>query len=273
MGVGAIRHLVSPWGKALLALPLLAACQIGRPAQRPDVSPSRASSVQPLLSSATQLVVVTTSGWDSTTGELRRFTRDDVHSRWRRVGETTPIVVGRTGLAWGVGFDAAALDGEPHKREGDGKSPAGIFPVDTAFGFAPEGSMRTLRLPYVQLTSNTECVDDTASVHYNTIVDRSAVPSVDWNSAEQMRKVTQYRLGAIIGYNAPRPVKGRGSCIFFHIWNGPRSTTVGCTALDAGELERLLAWLDRKKQPMVVQVPVQAYEHLRRGMQLPPLDR
>jgi D-alanyl-D-alanine dipeptidase len=176
--------------------------------------------------------------------------------------------VGRTGLAWGVGFDSAAIAGEPHKQEGDGRSPAGIFPIDTAFGFAPADSMRSLRLPYVTLTANTDCVDDTASIHYNTVVDKSAVP-IDWNSAEHMRSVGQYRLGAIIGYNATPPVKGRGSCIFFHIWGGPRSTTVGCTAMDAAELERFVAWLDRRKQPVVVQVPASVYPRVRDKLGLP----
>lgn len=225
------------------------------------------------LSFATQLVVVTTAGWDSTTGELHRFYRDHPYASWREEGRAIPIVVGKTGLAWGVGFDTAATGGEPHKREGDGKSPAGVFPIDTAFGFAAADSMRSLHLPYAALTSNSECVDDTASVHYNTVVERNTVPSVDWQSSEKMRNVSQYRLGAIIGYNAATPVKARGSCIFLHIWNGPHSTTVGCTAMDAGELERLLLWLDRRKQQMIVQLPTSAYTRMRNLLGLPFLER
>ncbi len=225
------------------------------------------------LSFASQLVIVTTPGWDSTAGELHRFYRDNPYSSWREDGRAIPIVVGKTGLAWGVGFDSAAIVGEPHKHEGDGKSPAGIFPIDTAFGFAPVDSMRSLHLPYAALTSNSECVDDTASVHYNTVVERNNVPSVDWESSENMRNISQYRLGAIIGYNEAPPVKARGSCIFFHIWNGPRSTTVGCTAMDGAELERLLLWLDRRKHPMVVQLPASAYPRIRNEFDLPFLGR
>jgi L,D-peptidoglycan transpeptidase YkuD (ErfK/YbiS/YcfS/YnhG family) len=225
------------------------------------------------LSFATQLVVVTTAGWDSTVGELRRFSRDNPYSYWRQEARVVPIVVGKTGLAWGVGFDSNAVAGEPHKREGDGRSPAGLFSIDTAFGFAPADSIRWVHLSYVPLTSNSECVDDTASVHYNTVVDRSAVLSVDWQSSEKMRKVAQYQLGAIIGYNAAPPVKARGSCIFFHIWKGPRSTTVGCTALDSIELTRLLEWLDPKAQPVVVQVPAAVYPRLRDRFGFPLLNR
>ena len=132
--------------------------------------------------------------------------------------------------------------------------------------------MRWVRLQYVQLTPATDCVDDTASVHYNTVVNRDAVPLVDWQSAEHMRKVGQYRLGVIVGYNAQPPVKSRGSCIFFHIWAGPRSTTVGCTALDARELERLVAWLDPRARPVVVQVPAAVYSLMRIEWGLPTLN-
>jgi D-alanyl-D-alanine dipeptidase len=229
----------------------------------PSISPATLP-----LAGATQLVVVTTAGWDSTTGELTRFSRKDTRSSWRRVGETVPIVVGKTGLAWGVGFDRLA---GPRKFEGDGRSPAGVFPLDTAFGFSPPDSMHSVHLPYVQLTPTTECVDDTASVHYNTVVDRNTVPRVDWNSSEHMRGVAQYQLGVIVGYNASPPVKARGSCIFFHIWAGPRSTTVGCTALDVKELERLVAWFDRRARPVVVQVPAAVYPLVQKEWDLPAL--
>lgn len=252
----------------------------GVPAQRvernPDLwVPLRFQPAPRSLVGATQLVVVTTTGWDSTTGELRRFVRDGDDSPWRRAGKVVPIVVGRTGLAWGVEFDrfaAAAPTTGPRKLEGDGRSPAGIFPLDRAFGFAPADSMRWIRLPYLPLTPSIECVDDTSSVHYNAMVDRSAVPRVDWQSSEHMRQIGQYRLGVIIGYNAAPPVKARGSCIFFHIWGGPRSTTVGCTALDASELAQLVAWLDPRARPMVVQIPAAIYPHVRAEWGLPALE-
>jgi len=241
------------------ALAFAGACAVA-----PQTAPAPGS--QTPLASAAQLVVVTTAGWDSTTGELRRFVRSDINTSWHRVGGVVPIVVGRTGLAWGIGFDGHA---GPRKVEGDGRSPAGVFPLDTAFGFAPSDSMRWVHLPYVQLTPSIECVDDTASVHYNTVVDRGTVPRVDWNSAEHMRRVAQYEIGVIVGYNASPPVKARGSCIFFHIWAGPRSTTVGCTALDAKELDRLIAWLDPRSRPVVVQVPASVYPLMRNEWGLP----
>ncbi len=218
---------------------------------------------------AQQLVVVTTPAWDSTSGRLWRFTR--AGGTWRLEADPIPIVVGRTGLAWDAAFASrvGASPSAPVKHEGDGRSPAGVFPLDTAFGFA--SSFPELHLPYVQLSPTSDCVDDTTSVHYNTVVDRATVPRVDWSSAEHMRKIDQYRIGVIVGYNAAPPRKGGGSCIFLHIWAGPTSVTAGCTAMDADQLRDLMLWLDRTKRPIIVQMPATEYERLRSSMGLPPL--
>lgn len=220
---------------------------------------------------ADQLLLVTTTGWDSITGQLQRFTRDG--GGWRSEGDAIPIVVGRTGLAWGAGFDqpgdpAAGVSG-PHKREGDGRSPAGAFRLRLAFGFAPADSLRGVRVPYLPLRATTECVDDTASVHYNSVIDRSELSVVDWKSSERMRSIGLYRLGVIVDYNAAPPVKARGSCIFLHIWGGPRSPTSGCTAMEAPELERVVRWLDPRAKPVLVQLPAEAYRQLRESWALP----
>jgi D-alanyl-D-alanine dipeptidase len=221
-----------------------------------------------LIDRSQQLVVVTTPSWSSTTGSMQRFERSRSNAGWRAIDQPGPIVVGRTGLAWGVGFDGVSSDG-PHKREGDGKAPAGIFPLDTLFGFAPPDSIPNLTMPYVQLTPTTDCVDDTGSSHYNTVVDRAAMTKVDWKSAEHMREVGQYAVGVIVGYNAVRPVKGRGSCIFLHIWAGPGSHTAGCTAFPEPRVRAVMSWLDPKKRPLLVQITAKEYASLRTRWKLP----
>ncbi|GJG85899.1 hypothetical protein tb265_10800 [Gemmatimonadetes bacterium T265] len=229
---------------------------------------------------ARQLVVVTTAGWDTTAGVLRRYTRADAAGRWRAVGAPVPVVVGRAGLAWDAGAvavaataappagaSAAAASG-PRKREGDGRSPAGVFPLDTAFGFAGRSALGA-RLPYVALGPQSECVDDSASAYYNTVVDRAAVPRVDWTSAERMRAVAGYRVGVIVGYNAWPVRRAAGSCIFLHVWDGPASATAGCTAMDEAALTDVVRWLDPARRPVLVQVPAAVYAGVRRRWRLP----
>lgn len=223
-----------------------------------------------LVDGSEQLVVVITPDWTSTTGTMQRFARVAPGSEWRPLEPELPVVVGRTGIAWGAGFDGVSAEG-PHKREGDGKAPAGIFPLDTAFGFAPRDSMPGVKLPYVELLPTSDCVDDTASAHYNTVVDRASVPRVDWNSAEHMREVGQYKMGVIVSYNASPPVKGRGSCIFLHIWAGPDSHTAGCTAFDESKLHEVMMWLDPDKRPLLVQLTAAEYAALRASWGLPAI--
>jgi L,D-peptidoglycan transpeptidase YkuD (ErfK/YbiS/YcfS/YnhG family) len=214
-----------------------------------------------------QLLVVTTPAWDSVSGTLRRYVRAGVGAPWRAVGAPVPIVVGQSGLAWGD--DAPGRARDPHKREGDGRAPAGRFALGTAFGFAPHAEMDRVRLPYLQLADDTECVDDPASRYYNTVVGRGAARRVDWASSERMRTIDLYRLGVIVRYNASPVRRGRGSCIFLHIWRAPGSPTSGCTAMPADDLETVVHWLDPSRRPMLVQLPAVEYARLRRSWGLP----
>jgi D-alanyl-D-alanine dipeptidase len=248
----------------LVAQACTGAAQTPAPMASPVPVPAAASARDEMQ----QLVVVTTPAWDSISGTMRRFTRMRPSMAWRAAGPPVRVVVGGTGLAWGADT-LGRFGGDPRKREGDGRAPAGMFPLDTVFGFAPASAVSWVRLPYRELRDGTECVDDSASAHYNTVVDRGVVPAVDWTSAEHMRRIDQYRLGVIVGYNASPIRRGRGSCIFLHIWAGPTTPTAGCTAFPAAEVESLVRWLDPRLRPMLVQLPAAEYARLRERWQLP----
>jgi D-alanyl-D-alanine dipeptidase len=224
------------------------------------------------LARARQLVVVNTRGWDEVPGVLRRFERKGAKGVWTQVGREVPVAVGRNGLGWGAGLVDTSVETGPQKKEGDGKAPAGLFALGSAFGFAPLSEAAWLRFPYIQLTPSVECVDDAASRKYNLIVDRLAAGRVDWNSSEHMRAVEGYRWGMFVRHNAAPTVPGRGSCIFLHVWSGPGKGTAGCTAMEEGNLTELLRWLDPKKKPLLVQLPEADYTRLRAAWRLPAFD-
>ena len=54
-------------------------------------------------------------------------------------------------------------------------------------------------------------------------------------------------------------------------WRGPGQPTVGCTAMPQAEMESLQAWLDPSRGPLLVQLPVQQYQRLRKRCRLPAL--
>jgi D-alanyl-D-alanine dipeptidase len=226
------------------------------------------------------MIVVTTSGWNAVEGRLQRYERGAVQENWRPVGEPIPIVVGEKGLAWGIGLiddRRVRAAGDPIKKEGDGKSPAGIFALGTAFGYASH-PLPGLKMPYLNLSPSIECVDDVRSKYYNRIVDRSVV-APDWDSSEKMRNTGEsYRWGIVIDHNgivterdSSRPVPGGGSCVFLHIWRSHDKGTAGCTAMSQAELETLLTWLDPARKPLLVQLPQPAYQRLSHRWMLPEL--
>lgn len=169
--------------------------------------------------------------------------------------------VGRSGIAWGRGLHLEGIPG-PVKREGDGRAPAGVFELRRATGYAPEPPLGT-RLRYRQATGSLRCVDDPSSRFYNQLVDESEA-SKDWSSAEEMhRRDELYRLVVWVGHNDSPPGPGAGSCIFLHIRSPAPSTTAGCTAFEAGDMEDLLRWLDPDARPVLVQLPSAVREDVR----------
>jgi L,D-peptidoglycan transpeptidase YkuD (ErfK/YbiS/YcfS/YnhG family) len=227
--------------------------------------------MQPLQTS-TQTVVVTTPDWNSVTGRLQRFERSSPGKPWTPVGDSIAIVVGRNGTGWGAGVlptddPATRSPQDPVKKEGDGKSPAGVFPISAVFGYAAQ-PLPGLKMTYTSLTPSVECVDDSASHFYNRIVDRASV-SPDWNSSEHMSQAgLAYRWGAVIDQNAAA-IPQAGSCVFMHIWAGPTVGTSGCTAMPQEQLEPILAWLDPARNPLLVQLPLAQYKKLKKSWQLP----
>lgn len=227
---------------ALLALGLAAA-----------LAPQGARAQGPGLEDSTQAILVTAATWDSRRAEMRLFERSP-GGKWRQAGKAMTAEIGKNGLAWGRGLTAAGGDG-PVKREGDGKAPAGVFRLGPAFGYAAEGSRR-LKIGYIRLTDSHECVDDSASPRYNTVFDSAGVAEKGWKSSERMlRPDGQYRIGVIVGHNVAPVTPGAGSCIFLHVREAAGAYTSGCTALPLKDMERVAAWLDASKNPVLVQLP------------------
>ncbi len=214
-------------------------------------SPVQAS---PIPDESRQLLLVSAATWDASSGSARLYLRDAVKRAWQPAGASVPVSLGRAGLAWGRGLHVAPSDDGETKREGDGRSPAGVFDLRRMTGYAaapPHGA----RLPYEVATPTLRCIDDPASARYNQLADEARVAK-DWTSAEDMRRADDlYRLVVWVGHNdAPVEALG-GSCIFLHLRAGAGSVTAGCTAFDAPDLERLAARLDAQARPVLVQLP------------------
>jgi len=192
------------------------------------------------LLASEQLVVVVSPELNATSGSLQRYEKQ---KSWMKIGDKTPVMLGRSGLGY-VAFK------QPLKNEGDGRSPAGVFPLISTFGYDQN---TTFKLPYWHADENLYCIDDINDTRYNKILriyDKNALP----RSYEVMRRLDGvYRYGAVIGYN-PSAQSGRGSCIFIHLNHADKHPTSGCTAMDEIPLRTLLEWLDGAKKPQILQI-------------------
>lgn len=228
----------------------------------------RADAGTPIGLDKTQLVTVVTDDWNRFQAKLRRYERAPGGS-WNAVSAPTEVVIGREGYGWGRGLHGGATPAGrpgPVKREGDGRSPAGVFGIGTAYGY--DATRAGLDLPYVQATPELRCVDDPKSRHYNRVVSTTDT-NVDWNSAEHMRREDElYAMAIVVEHNARQTEAGAGSCIFMHVWRGPDSGMTGCTAMPLGELETLARWL-KPNAAALVALPQGEYDALRGPWQLP----
>ncbi|MEP6900773.1 MAG: hypothetical protein ABJA66_03425 [Actinomycetota bacterium] len=224
-------------------------------------------------SKSLQAVVVTTKDWSAVQGKAQLFERKTTKAKWKAVGESFSIVVGKNGLAWGTGLNELPSDAGMilMKEEGDGKAPAGIFSLTETFGSSAKPDY--VKLPFTRLEEFTECVDDVKSSFYNKIVNRLQVGNFDWNSSEKMLAVgAAYDLGVFVTHNSNPVKKGGGSCIFLHIWKDAESGTAGCTAMERKNLESILKLIDAAKNPVLIQLPAESYKQFQTKWKLPKLQ-
>lgn len=93
---------------------------------------------------------------NSTTASV--YTLERTANGWQLRSAPPSAMIGRNGFA---------PSGE--KREGDGRVPTGLFPLESAFGCGPSIDSR---MPYRQATTDDLWVDDVDAPDYNTWVRR-----------------------------------------------------------------------------------------------------
>ncbi len=220
-----------------------------------------------------QQIMITILPDDKTVeGKMYRFEKNN--EEWISEGEAYPVNIGKHGLAWGKGGELSDnVKRGFFKQEGDGKAPAGIFTIGSAFGKLTEKEIKTngIKLPFIDVADHLFCVDDVKSEHYNTIVSTDNVPK-DWESAEEMlRKDELYDLGVFVNHNTPSQA-GDGSCIIIHVWRAKGKPTHGCTATTKENMMSLLKWLNPEKNPLLIQITEKEYPKLQEWFALPDLQ-
>lgn len=202
-----------------------AAIMVSKPAkkvlarQRPDTS---------------QLILVRNDGPLPHNSTLYAFERNA--GTWALILGPVPAMTGRNGFA-----------GTGGKREGDGRTPTGAYPLGFAFGYP---SRIDSAMPYRQMTRDDIWVDDPDSRDYNRLKKRGQTAARSFE--DMVLPDDRYKYGIVIEYNADPVIPGLGSAIFLHIWKNETTPTAGCIAISEENILKLVRWLGPAKKPVIV---------------------
>ncbi len=123
------------------------------------------------------------------------------------------------------------------KREGDGASPIGIWPIRQVLWRADRLARPETRLPLIEIIPEAGWCDDPADPFYNrpVILPYPACHEKLW------REDHVYDVIVELGYNDDPAMPGKGSAIFLHVARPDYSPTEGCVACALPDLLALLS--------------------------------
>lgn len=210
-----MRKLV--WFLAVMVVVLLSFGAAGAEAR--EASPEWVRNL-PAAREANQMVVV--AGVGETTAWISLHERDAA-GNWQEL-MTTPGFIGKNGLG--------------KTKEGDAKTPVGVFGFTAAFGIAPDPGCA---IPYKQVDSNIYWSGDPRpGMKYNEMVDIRDLPDLDTKESEHIIAYNPYYTYCLnIGYNA-EGTPGRGSAIFLHCFGLEKPYTGGCVSIPENKMRFLM---------------------------------
>lgn len=158
-----------------------------------------------------RIVIVRRPGNDPSAGLLRY--RNSVY----------PCLLGRSGIT-------------TRKREGDGATPAGRFPL--LFGYYRADRLRPppASLPLYPIAPDDGWCDDPLHPNYN----RPVTLPFSTSCETMMRQDALYDICLVMDHNFSQRIRNLGSAVFFHLSAG-KPHTQGCIAVAPDDMKRLLA--------------------------------
>lgn len=151
-----------------------------------------------------------------------------------------------------LGKNGVAKVGE--KLEGDGKTPAGVYPLRRTFyredrlGASFGKEINSTFLAATPTQQNYVWVDDPESNLYNTFATLPLPTSSPTSSYENLYLTDSsvYDVCVVIGYNDDPIEAGKGSAIFFHIASPNYGPTAGCISISLENMKWILSQIEEE---------------------------
>ena len=164
---------------------------------------------------ANQLFIIAQVG-EKTTAWVSMHNKD-ANGNWQQI-MTTPAFIGKNGLG--------------KTKEGDNKTPVGIFRFNRAFGIAEDPGCR---LSYTQVDENIYWSND-IKYKYNQIINIKDFPALNKNISEHLLEFNpEYTYALNISYNE-QGMPGKGSAIFLHCLGENKPHTSGGIAIPVDKM-------------------------------------
>lgn len=217
-----------------------------------------------------QAIIGIANDWDDSHVTLS-VVEKNAKGQWVRVLGPYKGRLGRAGLVWGLGLHSNPWRATV-KKEGDWRSPAGVFDLGGLWVTNKKPVQHDARIPYVNVGPADLWVSDPAYPElYNRHIRLNHPARTAWEKKEQMRQNDHaHSIKLLICHNTDEPKVNAGSSIFFHIWRRDGgSPTAGCTAMDEKHLRTIIARLNPSRNPVYILLPRQEYAKRRSSWRLP----
>lgn len=172
----------------------------------------------------------------------------EVYEDGRLIKIINNVIIGKNGLTEAN-----------NKKEGDKKTPIGLFNLGISFGI----HKLNINYPYIKIQDNDYWVDDINSKYYNYFVRiGDVIPSFgysyiksinfsDFLTAEHLINFkTFYEYAVFIEYNI-QSTKCKGSALFLHCKSNNNYTS-GCIAVSKRDMEFIINFININKNPKIL---------------------
>ncbi|MAK12194.1 MAG: transpeptidase [Candidatus Pelagibacter sp.] len=127
------------------------------------------------------------------------------------------------------------------KKEGDKKTPSGIFSLGNVFYRKDKIKNLKTNLKKIVIKKNMAWCDEPNNKYYNKLIYTN-----DIKKEKLYRKDNLYNIVVVINYNIQPILKNKGSAIFIHLAKQNYSGTMGCIGLKENDLLNILKTISKK---------------------------